>query len=253
MTQAVARRRAVALAALGVGIGAPLAAAHGQAAGDGFLFRRPRGALAVRVGYDQALARSDFFRDATDRLTLTRRGFGGPAVAADVAFGLGGRLDLAISGGVARSVQDSEYRDFVGVDDLPIAQRTTFTRVPVTAALRYYLAPRGEQVGRFAWVPGGVAPFVAAGVGGVYYALRQQGEVLNEATLVAFPADLRSSGVAPAVLGAAGVDVSLSPRFFATAEARYTRARVRLDQPFRGFEPLDLSGVALTAGVAVRF
>lgn len=228
-------------------------AASAQSAGDGFLFRRPAGTLTLRAGYDQALAGSDFFADATDRLTLSRGSFGAPLVGADVAISVRDRADVVFSGTFARSSRSSEYRRFLGTDDFPLDQQTSLTRVPVTAALRYYLMPRGERVGTFAWIPRGVAPFVAAGGGAVYYSLRQNGWVLNEETLVARRADLRSSGWTGALLGGAGLDVSLSPRLLLTTEARYTRARAPLGTNFLGFEPIDLSGVALTAGLAVRF
>jgi hypothetical protein len=245
----------VALLAASFG-GAPALA---QRSGDGFLFRRPVGTLTIRGGYDRAIAGSDFFREVTSRLTLNRGSFSAPAVGADLAFTLRDRVDLVVGSTFARAARDSEYRDFVGDDDAgsSITQRTSFTRVPVTAALRYYLAPRGERVGTFAWIPRTVAPFVGAGGGAVYYNLGQSGEVIVEdaaGDLRAVPANLRSSGWTGAVLGSAGLDVSLSPRFLLTTELRYTRASARLAPgSFEGLEPLDLSGAAMTAGVAVRF
>lgn len=247
------RALTVRAAVVAVGLGTAAPAASAQGGGEGFLFRRPTATFTLRGGYDRALAGSDYFRDVTDRLTLSRGGFSAPTAGADLAVRLRDRLEVSLGATFARSSQDSEYRRFLGTDDLPLDQRTQFTRLPVTATLKYYLAPRGEQVGRFAWIPARVAPFVAAGGGAVYYRLQQTGWILNEETLVARRADLRSSGWTGAVLGAAGADVSLSPRLLLTTEARYTRARAALDDTFNGFEPLDLSGVALTAGLAVRF
>lgn len=243
----------VAGAALSVALVGGASVAAAQSSGDGFLFRRPVGTLTLRGGYDRAIAGSDFFSDATDRLTLNRGSFSAPTVGADLAFTIRDRVDFTLGATYARANRGSEYRRFVGTDDLPIAQQTSFTRVPVTAAVRYYLAPRGDRIGAFAWIPRGIAPFVGAGGGAVYYRLRQVGEVLNESTLGITGADLRSSGWTGAVLGTAGLDLSLSPRFLLTTEARYTRARAPLSGSFNNFAPIDLSGAALTAGVAVRF
>jgi outer membrane protein W len=224
--------------------------------GDGFLFRRPVATLAIRGGYDRALAGSDVFRDLTNRLTLDRGDFGAPSVGADLALTVSDRVDVVLSSGFTRRSTDSEYRRFVAEDDTPISQNTTFTRVPVTATARYYLAPRGARVGNFAWVPAKFAPYVGAGAGGTWYRLRQDGEFLNESALRTFVGDVESSGWAPTGVASAGVDVSLAPRFLVTGEARYSLARARLksgDGGFNGYAPADLSGIALTAGVAVRF
>lgn len=230
-------------------------AARAQAAGDGFLFHRPAATLTLRGGYDRALAGSDVFRDFTSRLTLARGDFSAPSIGADLAVTVTDRVDLVLSSAFTRRTANSEYRKFVGADNLPITQRTTFARVPVTAMARYYLAPRGAQIGTFAWVPARVAPFVGVGAGATWYQLRQTGEFLNEQVLPlqAFPGSVQSSGWAAAGVGSAGVDVSLSPRFLLTGEARYQFARAPLSNDFRGFAPADLSSVSLTAGVAVRF
>lgn len=228
-------------------------AARAQSSGDGFLFHRPAATLTVRGGYDRALAGSDVFRDFTSRLTLDRGNFAAPSVGADLAVSVTDRFDLVFSSAFARRSSDSEYRKFVGTDDLPITQRTTFARVPVTAMARYYLVPRGSQIGNFAWVPARYAPFVGVGAGSTWYRLQQEGEFLNEQTLRVFNGNVQSSGWATTGVGSAGVDVSLSPRFLVTGEARYQFARAPLSDDFRGFAPADLSSVSLTAGVAVRF
>lgn len=230
-------------------------AAHAQASGDGFLFHRPVATLTLRGGYDRALAGSDVFRDFTSRLTLDRGDFSAPSIGGDLAVTATDRVDVVLSSAFTRRTAGSEYRKFIGEDDLPITQRTTFVRVPVTATARYYLAPRGARIGNFAWVPARYAPFLGVGGGATWYRLRQEGEFLNEQVqpLRAFPGSVQSSGWAATGVGSAGVDVSLSPRFLVTGEARYHVARAPLSDDFRGFAPADLSSVSLTAGVAVRF
>jgi len=230
--------------------------ARAQAAGEGFLFHRPAATLTVRGGYDRAFAGSDVFRDITNRLTLSRGDFSAPSVGADLAFTVSDQVDLVVSSAFARRSASSEYRKFVADDNSPITQHTTFARVPVTASARYYLAPRGTRIGNFAWVPAKYAPYVGVGAGATWYQLRQEGEFLNEGALRTFFGNVESSGWAATGVGSAGVDVSLSPRFLLTGEARYQLAHARLrsgDGGFNGYAPADLSGVALTAGVAVRF
>lgn len=245
--------RASASPALAVSLLALVASAARAQSGDGFLYGRPHATLTLRGGYDRPLAGSDVFRDFTNRLTLDRGDFAAPSVGADIAVTVADRVDLVLSSAYARRAPGSEYRHFVATDDTPIAQRTTFLRVPVTATARYYLAPRGTRVGNFAWVPTRFAPYVGVGAGSTWYRLRQEGEFLNESSLRTFFGNVQSSGWATTGVGTAGIDVSLSPRFLVTTEARYQFARASLSDDFRGYAPADLSSVSLTAGVAVRF
>ena len=245
--------RASAFSAIAASLLALVAPAVRAQSGDGFLYRRPNATLTLRGGYDRALAGSDIFRDFTNRLTLDRGDFAAPSIGADVAFTVADRVDLVLSSAYARRTRGSEYRHFVATDDTPIAQRTTFLRVPVTAIARYYVAPRGTRVGTFAWVPTRFAPYVGVGAGSTWYRLRQEGEFLNESSLRTFFGNVQSSGWATTGVGTAGIDVSFSPRFLVTTEARYQFARASLSDDFRGYAPADLSSVSLTAGLAVRF
>ena len=228
------------------------AAAQG-ASGDGFLFRRPVGSLTLRGGFDRALARSDVFSFATDQLTLSRGDFAAPSVGVDLAFSLRPRLDLALGVAYAASSAPSEFRDFVDQDDRPIEQTTTLRRVPITATLRAYLAPRGRSIGRFAWVPARYAPYVAVGGGAMWSRFRQAGDFIDFDTNDVVPEVLASTRWSPTAHGAAGVDYSLGPRFALTGEGRYSWARADLSDDFVGFDPIDLSGVSATVGLSVRF
>ena len=243
----------VALATLMLLLGARVAPAQ-SAGGDGFLFRPPIGSLTVRAGFDRALAGSDVFAFATDQLTLSRGDFGAFSVGADLAFSLRPRLDLALGAAYAGSRAPSEFRRFVDQDDRPIEQTTTLRRVPITATLKGYLAPRGRSIGRFAWLPARYAPYVGAGGGVMWSRFRQEGDFVDFDTNEVFADDLTSSHWTPTAHGVAGVDYSLGPRFAVTGEGRYTWARADLsDEYFAGFDPIDLSGVSATVGLSVRF
>ena len=250
------RRGAAIAAACALGAAALLGArpARAQSAGgDGFLFRRPVATLTLRAGFDRALARGDLFAFATDQLTLSRGDFGALAVGGDLAFSLRPRLDLALGAAYAGSRAPSEFRRFVDQDDRPIEQTTTLRRVPVTATLRGYLAPRGRSIGRFAWLPARYAPYVGAGGGVMWSRFRQDGDFVDFDTNEVFADELTSTRWTPTAHGVAGVDYSLSPRFAVTGEGRYTWARADLSPDFAGFDPIDLSGVSATVGLSIRF
>lgn len=241
-------------AALGAAALAPEAAAQGS--GEGFLFRQPRATLSVRGGLAHALAASDIFSE-TDRHFMKPGGgdlsYTSPAVEGELGIVLRPRLHLALGGAYLATQQRSEYRDFEDNDDRPIEQTTQYVRVPVTAGLKAYLAPPGETVGTFAWVPARYAPYVGAGGGGMWYRFRQHGDFINMQNFVVSGDDLESHGWTPTAHAFAGVDYSLSPRIALTAEGRYVWAETELNPfAFEGFEPIDLSGVSATVGFQLR-
>jgi hypothetical protein len=64
---------------------------------------------------------------------------------------------------------------------------------------------------------------------------------------------LKSTDVSAMAFGALGTTYSLTPHVGLNAEVRYERAQGALSSDFRGFSPIDLSGVGLTAGFLFRF
>lgn len=229
------------------------APAGAQASGDGYLFGRPRATFTVRGGYDRPFARGALFDETVDRLTLGRSAFAGGSFNAELALSLSSRFDLALSGGYAGSSRGSEFRRFVDNNDLPINQTTTLRRVPLGASLKAYLAPRGREVGRFAWIPTRVAPFVGAGGGVVYYRFGQQGSFVDFQTLNVFDTRYSSSGWAPAGFAYGGADWTLSPRFVVSGEVRYTAARGSLSGDYAPYDRINLSGASANVGLGVRF
>ncbi|MBI4500995.1 MAG: hypothetical protein HY700_07520 [Gemmatimonadetes bacterium] len=227
--------------------------ARAQHAGRGFLFREPRGALALRGGFALASAGSDIFSFTTSQLTVNRSDFNAASLGMDLAFQLTPRLDVALGVAYARANTPSEFRDWVDQNDLPIRQMTAFTRIPVTASLKAYLTPRGRSIGRFAWIPRWFAVYAGAGAGGMWYQFRQQGEFVDFATLAVFNDRFESSGWTPTAHAMVGTEISVGTRFLLITEMRYAYARAKLSQRFAGFDPIDLAGASATTGVAVRF
>ena len=135
----------------------------------------------------------------------------------------------------------------------PIQQSTEFQRLPVTGSIKAYLAKPGRSIGHFAWIPSRYAPFVGGGGGIMWYRFRQAGDFIDFATFKVFPDTFNSDGWAPTLNGFVGTDVSLNPRFAVTIEGRYEWAHKDLSPDFARFQPIDLSGFALTAGFVIRY
>lgn len=245
------RRRTIAITALAI-VFAPCAV-FAQRSGDGFLFGEPRATLTIRTGWAHASSRSDLFSYTTELLTLNRGDFSAPTIAFDVAWPLDSRTLVVASLGFAETSHRSEFRDYVDNNNLPIEQTTEFARRPLTIGLKYYLVSPGRLIGRYAWIPARVAPYLGAGLGTMYYSFHQTGDFIDFSDMSVFSSQYHSDGWAPTMHAGAGVDYSLSSRVALTGDARYTHARATLSQDFSGFERLDLSGLGFTLGVTLRF
>ena len=227
--------------------------ARAQGSGEGFLFHSPHGVVAVRGGFAHANAGSDIFSFTTDQLTVDRGDFSGFTIGADLTLRIAPRFGVVLGASYAGTSTPSEFRNFVDQNNLPIEQTTTYQRVPVTASLKAYLTPPGRAVGHFAWIPARLAPYVGGGGGAEWYRFRQRGDFVDFQTNDVFHDSFASSGWAPEAHAMAGVDVSLGTRFVLEGEGRYTWAKARLGDDFSGFDRIDLSGFAVTAGVGIRF
>ena len=226
--------------------------AFAQSAGEGYLFHRPNVTLSVRGGYSHANAGSDVFDDVTNDLTLDRGDFSSFALGGDLAAHVSERFDVVLSAGFSRSKHNSEFRDFVDNNDLPIEQTTTFERIPLTVNLRVNLGSTGRSIGQLAWIPNRVVPYVGAGVGAMRYRFKQEGDFVNFNTNAVFPALLLAEEWTLVSQGMAGVDYNISPRVGVSIDARYLHARGELGPSFSGYERIDLSGFTGTLGLSFR-
>jgi len=228
-------------------------AARAQAAGDGFLFRKPAGSMRIWTGYDRDFANSPIFKFVTDTFTLSKSSFGAFAIGADVTAWVAPRMELMFSGSWAGSKAGSEYRNWTDNSGQPIRQTTSLERVPLTASLKVYLVDPGQAIGHFAWVPTRLAPFVGVGGGLMWYRFQQYGDFINYADSTISNDQLASDRWTGTLHAFAGLDVALGPRYILTGRAQYTWAKSELGSDFVGPNSVDLSGLAITVGAGVRF
>jgi len=218
-----------------------------------FLFGPPRGSIAVRGSLLWPGEGSDLFTFVQEQLTIDKGDFRSAEFGTDISFALNSRFDIVGSLDIARRSIGSEYRDFVDGDLLPIEQRTSLNQTAVTASLRYALTPRGQRVGRFAWIPSRLQPYIGVGGGLVVWRFEQNGDFIDFQDFDVFPEVFTANGVAPTAHVLGGTDIQVYKRLMFTAEARYQWASGTLGDDFIGFEPLDLSGFRASAGLRFVF
>lgn len=237
-----------ALAILSLGL---LLAAAPLASQD-FRFDRPWITLSGYVGWSWPGESTDVFSDTRDFLTIGDGDFAAPLIGAEAAVRLSERFDVAVAlEHASRSVQ-SEMRDYVTMDDLPIRQSTDFQRTRIMGSVKAYLRDRGRSISRFAWIPAGWSPYVGAGGGWAWATFQQEGDFVDYETLDIFEDRLRSSDRGATWHLAGGVDLSLSPHFLVRAEYRRIWGETEMEGwAFEGYD-MDLSESRVAVGVAVR-
>lgn len=220
-----------------------------------FLFGRPDGSIGIRGNWVFSRAGSDWYDFVTDKLTVDRSDFNGPEFAFDVGFMVKPRLDVVAGVDVSNASTNSEYRDFVDNNRLPIEQKTELRGTTISGSVKYALIPRGREVGSVAWVPTTIVPYVGAGGGAHWYRLRQHGDFVDEAddSLPVFTDFFESSGWKPSVHVFGGADIKMHRRLYLTIEARYQWTKGDFGPDFINFDPIDLSGLHVGTGINIIF
>lgn len=249
----------VGVIARAITVAGALGLAAGQAVGQessgrGFLFGAPSGTFSLRLGYAGANAGSDVFSFVTNELTLRRGDFGAFSYGADLSISVAPRVDIVVSADAGGMQKQSEFRDWQDNSGNPIQQTTSFSRDTYSVSGKYYLRAAGRSLGRLAWVPAAYAPWVSVGVGRTLYNFSQKGDFVdfNNGNSV-FPDAFKSSQWATTMQVGGGVDWNLNQRFALTTQAKYLWGQADLQPDYSGFNPIDLSGLGLSAGLTFRF
>lgn len=218
-----------------------------------FLFGTPKASIGVRGGWAFARAGSDWYDFVTSTLTLETGDFNRPSIGADVGIAIGRRLEAVVSVDHGQATTVSEYRDFVDNQRLPIEQTTVLRQTNVSGAVRYFLTERGREVSRLAWVPRAVVPYVGAGAGIMRYQMEQTGDFVDYVDFAVFADAFRSKGYAPSAHVFGGVDLRVWRNMYATIDGRFLWARGDLGRDWIDFDPIDLTGTRLSAGINFVF
>jgi len=230
------------------------ARASAQSSPD-FLFGSPKGMVGVRSGWVFASAKSDLFTFVQRHLTVDRKDFNAPAIGVDVEVAMAPRLSAIGGFDFARTSKDSEYRDFVDNQRLPITQTTTLSEMNLSGSLKFAITPRGREISSRAFIPAAVTPYVGAGGGMLRYQFLQFGDFIDvDSTNSDIFADtFRTAGWTPSAHVFGGVDVRVYKRLYLSGEGRYLWSSATPDRDFIDFDPIDLAGFKATAGVHYMF
>lgn len=229
------------------------AANQDQSGKADFSFSAPKGFVGFRIGRFFPQANGDLFNQITSDLTLEKSDFRMWDIGVDGGVDLHKSVELIFSFDYMKRTKASEFRDFVDENDLPITQTTKLEQIPLTGGVKLLLIPRGRGVGRYAWLPSAVVPYIGGGAGVLWYRFQQEGDFVDESDSAIFPAQLESSGWTPTLYAGGGADIHVFKSTFLTVDLRYVWAKPELDRNFTSFDALDLSGLRVSAGLQYHF
>ena len=250
------RRAAVSSPGRPATAGARAATARGSRAAQqrpDFAFGRPGHSIGIRGQWHRARAESDIYDFVTEELTLEKSDFNATGVAVDVGFALTSRLEGRVGLDYTRAFARSESRGYRDTEGIPIEQDTLLRQVGITGSVAFALAPRGRAVGRYAWIPSPVVPYVGAGAGLIRYEFEQVGDFVDFVDFAIFTDRFNSAGWGLSAHLFGGVDIRLTPRILLTTEVRRVQAQADLGDTFSGYDPIDLDGLQIAAGVRFVF
>jgi hypothetical protein len=218
-----------------------------------FLFGKPHGTVAIRSGRMMARAGSDLFTFVQDQLTVDRKDFNAPAIGFDLDVAVTPRVTAVAGFDFSRSRANSEYRNLVDNDRLPINQTTELRETNVSGSVKLALTSRGREVSQHAWIPAMFTPYVGAGAGLMHNTFRQYGDFVDFTDSSVFNHTYNSDSWSPSAHVFGGVDIKGWKRVYFTGEARYLWSHADLGPDFKGFKPIDLAGFRVTGGVRYMF
>lgn len=231
----------------------PLPSAESEVAQRDFDFAIPRFTVGFRLGYLFNRSEGGIYDFLTQQLTLDSSDFDGGVLEIDFAIRLLSRADLVFGVGFSEAEASSEYRDYVDESDEAIRQKTRLSQVPLTVSLRLYPLERWKRIGEHAYIQPRFTPYLGAGMGATWYELKQKGSFVDFRDLTVFRDTFITDGWAFSGHVFAGVDIKVLRRVGLVIEGRYSWAEADVRGSFVGFEPINLDGARVTAGIAFRF
>lgn len=219
-----------------------------------FLFEQPRFSTAARGSWIFARASSDIFTFVEENLTIEKRDFSTPAVATEFGVALSPHVETLFGFEYSKAGVSSQYRGYTRRSTGgPITQHTSLETIGVNGSVKVALLSPGQRIGKLAWVPRLITPYVGAGGGVIKYDFTQEGAFVDFVDLAVFEDVFTGQGWTPSAHVFGGADVRLSRRVFLSVEGRYQWAAGDLGSSFAEFEPIDLTGFRASTGINIRF
>ncbi len=199
--------------------------------------------INLKIGVFVPRLDSDLWRINMENLTIAKSDLVNVTYGGEYEGYLSRNFSVALEiGGYAKTLY-AQYRDYEHADGSPIYQNVSLRIVPVEAALKYYPAGHRHRLN----------PFVGLGGGLYVWTYQQFGEFVRFPELTTQEGFAETRRVALGLVGRAGMVYRFQPRLGVSLEGKYQHLQGRLSEYFQDFEPLDMSGFSVNAGIQYYF
>jgi hypothetical protein len=153
------------------------------------------------------------------------------------------RIGVLVSASLYEGDNTAAFLDFVDDFGDDIVHDTTLEITQFDLGLVYHLLRRDATV----------SPYLGGGIGFYGYDLEESGDFIDFSNFEIFTGTFDASGSTVGGFFLAGLEIPLGDQFAIFGEARWDWASDDLEDDFREFGDIDLSGGQLVGGVAFRF
>ncbi|MFV2072317.1 MAG: hypothetical protein ACC742_06660 [Thermoanaerobaculales bacterium] len=201
------------------------------------------GSFRFRLGIFEPNGNSQYWDDTFEVFTGSASDFEDLVWGADYLWRTSQHGGLLFGGSFFEGRTTQAYQDWVDADGRDIAHATRLSLNDLTAA--YILRFGGN----------GIAPYVGAGGGIVWWRLREEGSFIDfgDPDLPVIFASFLADGTTWEAFALAGLDIPLGFRWSFFFEGRYRYSEDELNRDFSGFGTIDLSGLEVTGGFSWNF
>jgi hypothetical protein len=153
------------------------------------------------------------------------------------------RIGVLVSASLYEGDSTAAFLDFVDDFGDDIVHDTTLEITQFDLGMVYHLLRRDAAV----------SPYVGGGIGFYGYDLEESGDFIDFSNFEIFTGTFDASGSTVGGFFLAGLEIPLGDQFAIFGEARWDWASDELEDDFREFGDIDLSGGQLVGGIAFRF
>lgn len=199
--------------------------------------------INLKIGVFVPQLDSDLWRINMENLTLAKSDLVNVVYGGEYEGYLNRNLSFTLEiGGYSKTIY-AQYRDYEREDGSPIFQNVSLRIVPVEAGVKFY--PAGHR--------GRLNPFVGLGGGLYVWTYQQFGEFINFQDMSVSEGFAETRRFALGLHARAGLVYRFQSRLGVSLEGKYQYLKGRLSENFEDFEPLDMSGFAVNAGIQFFF
>jgi hypothetical protein len=214
-----------------------------------------RGSVSFRIGGFFPRGNSDIWEDNTYDLTYEVSDFRYFTVGMEVNWFLNRFITLGVALEYYSKSIATEYRDYIGADDMPVSQEIRLTMAPATGTFKF--TPLGNGSPGYGGERGSsIVPWVGAGIGAYTFTYEEYGEFIDfsDPDLPIFEGwFIAEDEVALGYHFAGGIVIPIGFDWDVFGEIKYVFAEGDMGDDFHGFDPIDLGGLYATFGLSYRF